>query len=47
MRAAGDEIVEPISLKSDVGHRSFFVQAPDKLLVEIVEAKPIPEASWE
>ena len=47
MRSAGVEIVEPITRKSDVGHRSFFAMAPDKLLVEIVEARPIPESSWE
>lgn len=47
MQAAGVEIVEPITRKTDVGHRSFFVRAPDNILVEIVEAKPIPQASWE
>ena len=47
MQAAGVEIVEPIAMREDVGHKSFFVMAPDKLLVEIVEAKPIPDGSWE
>jgi len=47
MQAAGVDIVEPITKKSDVGHRSFFVLAPDNILVEIVEAKPIPDGSWE
>lgn len=47
MRAAGVDIVEPITRKTDVGHRSFFALAPDNLLVEIVEAKPIPDGSWE
>lgn len=46
MKQAGVEIVEPISEK-EIGHKSFFVLAPDNVLVEIVEAKPIPEASWE
>lgn len=47
MENAGVEIVEPISKKADVGHRSFFVMAPDKILVEIVEARPIPEGLWD
>lgn len=47
MEAAGVEIVKPIAMREDVGHRSFFVMAPDKILVEIVEAKPIPDSSWE
>lgn len=46
MKANGVEIVEGITAKKD-GHDSFFVMAPDKLLIEIVEAKPIPDASWE
>ncbi len=47
MKAAGVEIVEPIAKRPDVGHKSFFVLAPDNLLVEIVQAKPIPDSSWE
>lgn len=47
MQAAGVEIVEPISTKEDVGHTSFFVMAPDDILVEVVQAKPIPDSSWE
>jgi catechol 2,3-dioxygenase-like lactoylglutathione lyase family enzyme len=47
MKAAGVEIVEPIALREDVGHKSFFIMGPDRVLIEIVEAKPIPEASWE
>lgn len=46
MRAAGVEIAEPISIKPS-GMRSFFVWAPDKLLVEIVEEKPLPQGVWE
>ncbi len=47
MKADGVEIVEPIALREDVGHKSFFIMAPDKVLIEIVEAKPIPDSSWE
>lgn len=41
------EIVQPIALRPKFGHRSFFVRGPDKVLIEIVEAKPIPEGVWE
>lgn len=47
MKRDGAEIVEPIAERPDMGHKSFFVLAPDKLLVEIVEQKPIPEGIWE
>lgn len=47
MKAAGVEIVQPIAEQKDLGHKSFFVRAPDNILVEIVQAKPIPDASWE
>ena len=47
MQAAGVEIAEPIAVRPDVGHKSFFVVAPDQVLIEIVEAKPIPDSSWE
>ena len=45
MKAAGVEIVEPITRRAE-GHESFFVLAPDSILVEIVKARPIPAASW-
>jgi catechol 2,3-dioxygenase-like lactoylglutathione lyase family enzyme len=47
MQAAGLEIVEPIAERSEYGLRSFFVQGPDGVLIEIVEAKPLPEGVWE
>ena len=48
MKAAGVEIVEPIAARrEDGGLMSFFVKAPDGVLVEIVESKPIPEGIWE
>jgi catechol 2,3-dioxygenase-like lactoylglutathione lyase family enzyme len=46
MKKDGVEIVEPIATR-EVGHDSFFVMAPGKLLIEIVQAKPIPDSSWE
>lgn len=47
IQADGVEIVSPIAHRDDVNHESFFVRGPDKVLIEIVEAKPIPESSWE
>lgn len=48
MKDAGVEIVEPIAVRQqDGGLKSFFVQAPDGVVVEIVESKPIPEGIWE
>jgi catechol 2,3-dioxygenase-like lactoylglutathione lyase family enzyme len=47
MKAAGVTIVEPIGEDQRLKLESFFVQAPDGVLVEIVEAKPIPEGVWE
>lgn len=45
MRAAGAEILQPITDRPE-GVRSFLVQGPDGVVVEIVEAKPIPDGLW-
>ena len=47
MKAAGVEIVDPIAWREEYKMKSFFVMAPDKVVVEIVEAKPIPEGIWD
>lgn len=47
MKAAGVTIVEPPAEREEFRMRSFFVEAPDKVLIEIVEAKPIPEGVWD
>lgn len=47
MKAAGVEIVQPVKESDEFGHNSFYVRGPDKLLVEIVEDKPVPEGIWE
>jgi catechol 2,3-dioxygenase-like lactoylglutathione lyase family enzyme len=47
MKKAGIQIVEPIAVREDSGLKSFFVLGPDNVLIEIVEAKPIPDASWD
>jgi catechol 2,3-dioxygenase-like lactoylglutathione lyase family enzyme len=47
MQAAGVKIVQPIAIQESHKLKSFFVLAPDNVLVEIVEAKPIPEGAWD
>jgi catechol 2,3-dioxygenase-like lactoylglutathione lyase family enzyme len=47
MKAAGVEILEPITERPQYKMRSFLVQAPDKVTVEVVEAKPVPEGVWD
>jgi catechol 2,3-dioxygenase-like lactoylglutathione lyase family enzyme len=47
MQAAGAKIVRPIAVQESLKLKSFFVLAPNDVLVEIVEAKPIPEGVWE
>lgn len=46
MKESGVEIVEEIATRPE-GHTSFFVLAPDDILIEIVKARPIPDSSWE
>lgn len=46
MRTGGADVVRPPEVSDRHGHRSFFVRAPDGLLVEIVEEDPIPQAIW-
>jgi catechol 2,3-dioxygenase-like lactoylglutathione lyase family enzyme len=47
MKKAGVTILEPITFKEKFNHRSFFVEGPDKVMIEIVESKPVPEGIWE
>lgn len=47
MKAAGVEVVQPIQTDQRLGHNSFQVRGPDGVLVEVVEAKPIPEGVWD
>jgi len=46
MQRAGVKIVEPIKADPKYGYRSFYVEGPDAVLVEIVEEKPVPEGIW-
>ena len=47
MKANGVEIVKPITEDPELKMKSFFVRGPDQVLVEVIEAKPIPEGVWE
>ncbi len=47
MKAAGATILEPITDRPQFKFKSFLVEGPDKVTVEIVEAKPIPEGAWD
>ena len=47
MKAAGATIVEPIALREPWRLRSFVVEGPDRVLIEVAEAKPIPEGVWD
>jgi len=40
-------IIEPITEKEQFKLKSFLAEGPDKVTIEIVEAKPIPEGAWE
>jgi len=47
MQAAGVKIVQPIAVQESLKLKSFFVLAPDNVLVEIAQARPIPEGAWD
>jgi catechol 2,3-dioxygenase-like lactoylglutathione lyase family enzyme len=47
MKREGVEIVEPIAERAPFGFKSFFVMAPNQVLVEIVQERPIPDGIWE
>lgn len=47
LESAGVEIVQPIRLDRKLNLKSFFVMGPDRVTIEIVEAKPIPEGPWD
>ena len=46
MKKNGVEIVDGIRQRKEYGLKSFFVRGPDKVLIEIVKARPIPEGVW-
>jgi len=47
MRAGGVKIERDIALDDDYGYESFSVTGPDKVTIEIVKEKPIPEGIWQ
>ncbi len=47
LQASGVVIVEPLALRPEFKFRSFYVLAPDDVLIEIVEARPVPEGIWD
>jgi catechol 2,3-dioxygenase-like lactoylglutathione lyase family enzyme len=47
MKAAGAEIIEPITERPQYKLKSFLVQGPEKVTIEVVEAKPVPEGTWD
>jgi catechol 2,3-dioxygenase-like lactoylglutathione lyase family enzyme len=47
LKKEGVTILEGITFKKDFNHRSFFVEGPDRVMVEVVEAKRVPEGIWE
>ena len=47
MKSTGVKIVQPIAMQESLKLKSFFVLAPDDVLVEIVEARPVPEGAWD
>ena len=47
IKESGGAIQGGISVDKTTGLKHFFVIAPDKLLIEIVEARPIPEGLWD
>ncbi len=47
MQKSGVEIVRPIEHDQRFNMKSFYVMAPDKVTIEIVEARPIPEGVWD
>lgn len=46
-KAAGVPIVRPIATDPQYGVKSFFVRAPNGVLVELVQARPLPDAAWD
>ncbi len=47
IRKQGVAIVRPMARDEEYGFRHFFVRAPNGVLVELLEAKPWPDAAWE
>src|SRR5262249_11216564 len=47
MKAAGATIIEPVTERPQYKMKSFLVEGPEHVTVEVVEAKPVPEGTWD
>ena len=47
MQSSGAKIVRGIEVDPKYKFKSFYVEGPDDVLIEIVEEKPVPEGIWE
>ncbi len=47
VKSQGIPVEREIAVDPGFGIRSFFLRAPNGVLVEMVEAKPLPEAAWD
>lgn len=47
MKSDGVEIIAHIKTDETHGIKSFFIRGPNRLLIEIVEEKPIPDGIWD
>jgi catechol 2,3-dioxygenase-like lactoylglutathione lyase family enzyme len=46
VEAAGFEIERAMETEEQTGLQHFFLRAPNGVLVELVEAQPLPDAAW-
>ncbi len=47
MKQSGVKIAETPKIDPKYHFKSFFVEGPDGVLIEIVEEKPVPDGIWE
>lgn len=47
MKSAGATILEPITERPQYKLKSFIVEGPEKVNIEVVQAKPVPEGTWD
>jgi hypothetical protein len=47
MKRAGVKITETIKTDPKYHFKSFFVDGPDGVSIEVVEERPVPEGIWE
>ncbi len=47
MKGSGVKIIEPITQRKEFNMKSFLVEGPEQVTIEVVEAKPIPEGIWD